>query len=78
MPINLYTSMNYQNLSEEIACLVDKTNKWSSTILIPQGDLRIDVSSAAMGDLSTTPVGATNLRQQKRRYPAFSLLGACS
>jgi hypothetical protein len=78
VPINLYTSMNYQNLSEEIAHLVDKTNKWSSTILIPQGDLRIDVSSAAMGDLSTTPVGATNLRQQKRRYPAFSLLGACS
>ena len=52
--------MNYQNLSEEIARLVEKTNEWSSTILIPPGDLRIDVTSAAMGDSSTAPVGATN------------------
>ena len=53
-------SMSYQNLSEEINRLVDKTNEWSSTIVIPQGDLRIDISSAAMGDSSATPAEATN------------------
>ena len=52
--------MSYQNLSEEINRLVDKTNEWSSTIVIPQGDLRIDISSAAMGDSSATPAEATN------------------
>ena len=65
--------MNYQNLSEEIARLDDKTNEWSSTIINPQGDLRIDVSSAAMGDLSTTPVGATNQPDMFPKGKGFSV-----
>ncbi len=35
-------------------------NKWSSTITIPQGDEYVDISSAAMGKLSMTPIGASN------------------
>ena len=35
-------------------------NVWSSTITIPQGDEYLDISSAAMGKLSTTPIGASN------------------
>ena len=35
-------------------------NKWSSTITIPQGDKYLNISSAAMGKLSTTPIGASN------------------
>jgi hypothetical protein len=35
-------------------------NVWSSTITIPQGNEYLDISSAAMGKLSTTPIGASN------------------
>ena len=35
-------------------------NVWLSTITIPQGDEYLDISSAAMGKLSTTPIGASN------------------
>ena len=38
---------------------MDENNQWSSTILIPQGDGFLDISSALMGDLSAIPVGAT-------------------
>jgi hypothetical protein len=51
--------MNYQHVTSDICRLVDENNKWSSTILIPQGDGFLDISSALMGDLSATPVGAT-------------------
>ena len=40
--------------------LVEQMNKWSSTIRIPQGDEYLDISSAAMGKLSTTPIGDSN------------------
>jgi len=58
-PTNLSVIMNYQHLTSDICRLVDENNQWSSTILIPQGDGFLDISSALMGDLSATPVGAT-------------------
>jgi hypothetical protein len=51
--------MNYQHVTSDICHLVDENNQWSSTILIPQGDGFLDISSALMGDLSATSVGAT-------------------
>jgi hypothetical protein len=51
--------MNYQHVTSDICRLVDENNQWSSTILIPQGDGFLDISSALMGNLSATPVGAT-------------------
>ena len=39
---------------------MEQTNIWSSTITIPQGDEYLDISSAAMGKFSTTPIGASN------------------
>jgi hypothetical protein len=52
--------MNYQAISNDIFCLVEQMNTWSSSITIPQGDEYLDISSAAMGKLSTTPIGAYN------------------
>ena len=52
--------MNYKAISNEICRLVEQMNVWSSTITIPQGDEYLDISSAAMGKLSTTPIGASN------------------
>jgi hypothetical protein len=39
---------------------VDENNQWSCTIVIPQGDGYLDISSALMGDFSATSVSATN------------------
>ncbi len=52
--------MNYESISNEICHLVEQANIWSSTIIIPQGDEYLDISSAAMGKLSTTCIGASN------------------
>jgi hypothetical protein len=52
--------MNYESISSEICHLVEQANIWSSTITIPQGDEYFDISSAAMGKFSTTPIGASN------------------
>jgi hypothetical protein len=52
--------MNYESISKEICHLVEQSNIWSSTITIPQDDYFVDISSAAMGKLSTTPIGASN------------------
>jgi hypothetical protein len=52
--------MNYESISNEICHLVEQANIWSSTITIPQGDEFLDISSAAMGKLSATPIGASN------------------
>ncbi len=46
---NLYLTMNYEAISNDI-----------STITIPQCDEYLDISSAAMGKLSTTPIGTYN------------------
>jgi hypothetical protein len=56
--------MNYNAISNDICHLVEQMNTWSSTItiIIPQGDEYLDISSAsaAMGKLSTTPIDAYN------------------
>ena len=57
---NWYLTMNYKAISNEICHLVEQMNKWSSTITIPQGDEYLDISTAAMGKLSTTSIGAYN------------------
>ncbi len=44
----------------EVCHLVEEMNTWSSSITIPQGDEYLDISSAAMGKLSTTPIGTYN------------------
>ena len=59
-------AMNYEVLSKEIIRLAELTNNWSSTIIIPQGDAFLNISSAAQGKLSVTPDGATN---QPNVYP---------
>ncbi len=51
--------MNYEHVTSNICHLVDENNQWLSTILIPQGDGFLDISSAFIGDLSATPVGTT-------------------
>ena len=58
--------MNYEVVSKEICRLAELTNNWSSTIIIPQGDAFLNISSAAQGKLSVTPDGATN---QPNVYP---------
>ena len=58
--------MNYDVVSKEIIHLAELTNNWSSTIIIPQGDAFLNISSAAQGKLSVTPDGATN---QPNVYP---------
>jgi len=52
--------MSYQDLTNDICRLVNDCNVWSSTIVIPDGDSVIVISSAANGADSSTPVGATN------------------
>jgi len=66
-PTNSSVIMNYQHLTSDICRLVDENNQWSCTIVIPQGDGFLDISSALMGDFSATPVGATN---QPNVYPS--------
>ncbi len=58
--------MNYEVVSKEICRLAELTNNWSFTIIIPQGDAFLNISSAAQGKLSATPDGATN---QPNVYP---------
>jgi hypothetical protein len=60
--------MNYEVVSKEIIRLAELTNNWSSTIIIPQGDAFLNISSAAQGKLSVTPDGATN---QPHVYPSL-------
>ena len=50
--------MNYKAISNDICHLVEQMNTWSSTITIPQCDEYLDISSAAIGKLSTTPIAA--------------------
>ncbi len=66
-PTNSSVIMNYQHLTSYICRPVDENNQWSCTIVIPQGDGFLDISSALIGDFSATPVGATN---QPNVYPS--------
>jgi hypothetical protein len=52
--------MNYYNITNKISRLVEENHVWSSTILLPDGDRCIDISSAAKGTASFTPSNATN------------------
>ncbi len=51
--------MSYYNITNKISRLVEENHVWSSTILLPDGDRCIDISSAAMGTASVTPSNAT-------------------
>ncbi len=55
--------MNYYNISTKISRLVEENHVWSSTILLPDGDRCIDISSAAA---SVTP---DNNTKQPDIYP---------
>jgi hypothetical protein len=52
--------MNLKAISNEICHLVEQMDKLSSTIIIPQNDEFLSISSVAMGNLSSSPHGATN------------------
>ena len=50
--------MNYYDTTNEICRLVDETHEWSATILLPDLDKSIDISSSAMGKALVTPANA--------------------
>jgi hypothetical protein len=51
--------MNYYDLTNKISRLIEENHVWSSTILLPDSDRCIYISSAAMGMASVTPSNAT-------------------
>ncbi len=58
--------MNYYDITNKISRLIEENHVWSSTILLPDGDRCIDISSAAMGTASVTLSNAT---KQPEVYP---------
>jgi hypothetical protein len=58
--------MNYYDITNKISRLVEENHVWSLTILLPDGDRCIDISSAAMGMASVTLSNAT---KQPDVYP---------
>jgi hypothetical protein len=58
--------MNYYDITNGISRLIEENNVRSSTILLPDDDRYIDISSAAMGTASVTPSNAT---KQPDVYP---------
>jgi hypothetical protein len=64
--ISIDIKMNYYDITNEISRLVEKNHVWSSSILLPDGDRCIDISSAAMGTASVTP---SNVTKQPDVYP---------
>jgi hypothetical protein len=56
--ISIDINMNYYNITNKICRLIDETHEWSSTILLPDGDKSIYISSTAMGKASVTPANA--------------------
>lgn len=55
--------MDYNNLATSIRDLTLSLTNWSSTVCIPTSDSNkfLDISSAAKGNSSSTPVGAGNI-----------------
>jgi hypothetical protein len=52
--------MKYYDITNKNSRLVEEAHEWSSTILLPDGDKCIDISSTAMGSTaSVTPANAT-------------------
>jgi hypothetical protein len=58
--------MNYYDITNKISRLLEETHEWSSTILLPDDNKCIDISSAAMCTASVTPANAT---KQPNVYP---------
>jgi len=50
----------YQDVSNDICRIINDSNVWLSTIVIPDGDQVLDISSAVNGPDSSTPLGAKN------------------
>jgi hypothetical protein len=70
--IGIIQIMDYGSLSKSLLELAEKSTVWESTIKIPivdNKDSLLDISSAARGDWSVTPDGAT---KQPTHYPPGS------
>ncbi len=65
---SLQPTLIYTNLTNDSCRLVEQANEWSSTVIIPHGIDHLDISSAAMGVSSSTPIGAT---KQPFDYPRW-------
>jgi hypothetical protein len=63
--------MDYGSVTKKILKLANKSTVWTSTIKIPIGnnESHLDIPSAARGELSVTPDGAT---KQPTEYPTGS------
>ena len=62
LPFSPYFLMDYNNLASSIWDLTRSLTNWSSTVCIPTSESYkfLDISSAAKGNSSSTPLGATN------------------
>ena len=67
--------MNYNAIASSIQDLTLSLSSWSSTICIPinESNQLLDISSAAEGSNSSTPVGAIN---QPIKFPTGERLGS--
>jgi hypothetical protein len=63
--------MDYGHVTKKILKLASKSTVWTSTIQISNGnnESHLDIGSAAQGELSVTPDGAT---KQPTEYPTGS------
>ena len=71
----IYFLMDYNNLASSIQDLTRSLTNWSSTVCIPTSESGklLDISSAAKGKSSSTPLGATN---QPTKYPTGEYKGS--
>ncbi len=65
---SLQPALNCTNLTNDICRDVEQANEWSSTVIVPHGIDHLDISYAAMGASSSTPIGAT---KQPFDYPRW-------
>ncbi len=67
--------MDYNNLASSIQDLTHSLTNWSSTVCIPTSESGklLDISSAAKGNSSLVPLGATN---QPTKYPSGAYNGS--
>jgi len=72
---NIPVVMNYNAITRSIQDLTLSLSSWSSTVCIPINGSNqfLDISSAAKGSNSTTPVGAIN---QPNKFPTGERLGS--
>jgi hypothetical protein len=61
-----YVSSNLSSLSKNLQVLAEQLKFWSPKFVVTEGDVMIDISSAAKGMSSTVPVGT---QQQMLPYP---------